>query len=409
MIKIDNEFEKAIPKLRDEEFKMLKDSILKEGCRDPLVIWGETGILVDGHNRYKICTDNDIQYRIQKRSFDSRESVLDWIDTNQLGRRNLHPDDFFLILGRLYNRLKKAQNDGGKDTPKTTVDQNELRLSTAETLSQKHGVSPATVKRAGQYATAVETVSKATPEFDPKTTTRTAVVSAAKIIEADPLSAAEVIARGEKEILQKAKEIQAEKRNAKEAVRETRREENRVKVATVEQPEQIIETGAKFATIVIDPPWDWGDEGDVNQMGRAKPDYATMSIEQIASLPVADLADFDCHLYCWITNRSLPKGFALLNQWGFRYITLITWHKPSFGLGNYFRGQTEHVLFGVKGSQMLKRKDVGTVFNAPRGSNGHSSKPEEFYKIVESCSPGPFLEMFSRVVRDGWTTWGEGR
>lgn len=217
------------------------------------------------------------------------------------------------------------------------------------------------------------------------------------------------VALGEKEILETAREIQAVKRNAKETVRENRREKNRVKVATVEKPEQIIETGAKFATIVIDPPWDWGDEGDVNQMGRAKPDYATMPLDEIMALPVAALADVDCHLYCWSTNRSLPKAFALLDRWDFRYITLITWHKPSFGLGNYFRGQTEHVLFGVKGSQMLKRKDVGTVFNAPRGPNGHSSKPEEFYKIVESCSPGPYLEMFSRVVRDKWTTWGEGR
>lgn len=216
------------------------------------------------------------------------------------------------------------------------------------------------------------------------------------------------LSRLDKAFINPVREIQSEKRNAKEAVRETRREENRVKVATVEHPEAIIEAGAKFATIVIDPPWDWGDEGDVNQMGRAKPDYATMSIDQIAGLPVADLADIDCHLYCWITNRSLPKGFALLDKWNFRFITVLTWVKPSFGLGNYFRGQTEHVLFGVKGSQMLKRKDIGTVFHAPRGPNGHSSKPEEFYQIVETCSPGPYLEMFSRVKRSGWNAWGEG-
>src|ERR1035441_7821933 len=85
---------------------------------------------------------------------------------------------------------------------------------------------------------------------------------------------------------------------------------------------------------------------------------------------------------------------------------MITWVKPSFGLGNYFRGQTEHVLFGVKGSQMLKRKDVGTVFSAPRGK-GHSAKPVEFYELVESCSPAPYLEMFSRSDRLGWVAWGE--
>jgi N6-adenosine-specific RNA methylase IME4 len=150
-------------------------------------------------------------------------------------------------------------------------------------------------------------------------------------------------------------------------------------------------------------------QGDNDQLGRSRPDYATMSFEQLCKLPVGDLADVDCHIYMWITNRSLPKGFALLEAWGFRYITALTWVKPHFGMGNYFRGQTEHVLFGVKGSQMLKRKDVGTVFNAPRGPNGHSSKPVEFYSLVESCSPGPYLEMFSRSERKDWTAWGEGQ
>ena len=76
-------------------------------------------------------------------------------------------------------------------------------------------------------------------------------------------------------------------------------------------------------------------------------------------------------------------------------------------MGNYFRGQTEQVLFGVRGSLMLKRRDVGTAFHAPRGPNGHSSKPFEFYDLVESCSPGPYLEMFSRSARQDWTTWGQ--
>ena len=78
-----------------------------------------------------------------------------------------------------------------------------------------------------------------------------------------------------------------------------------------------------------------------------------------------DFANTDCHLYLWTTNRSLPKGFQLLEAWGFRYVTMLTWVKPHFGMGNYFRGQTEHVLFGVRGSLALKRKDQGTVFSAP--------------------------------------------
>jgi N6-adenosine-specific RNA methylase IME4 len=197
------------------------------------------------------------------------------------------------------------------------------------------------------------------------------------------------------------------KRKLKEKRRESRREENRAKVAGATTLEEIAEVGARFATIVIDPPWDWGDEGDQDQLGRSRPDYATMSKDQLMGLPLPDLADADCHLYLWITNRSLPKGFELIERWGFRYITAITWAKPHYGMGNYFRGQTEHVLFGVKGSQPLKRKDVGTLFSAARGGGGHSSKPPEFRDLVESCSPGPYLEMFGRSERDGWKTWGE--
>lgn len=195
-------------------------------------------------------------------------------------------------------------------------------------------------------------------------------------------------------------------RAERESGRERQRHENAAKVATVSDPRELLKVG-RFSTIVIDPPWDLGDEGDINQMGRAKQNYRSMPIDEVLALPVDVLSDSDCHLYLWITNRSLPKGFRLLEAWGFRYVTCLTWAKPSFGMGNYFRGQTEHLLFGLKGSLQLKRKDVGTIFHAPRGDGGHSSKPVEFYELVESCSPEPYLEMFSRQDRSGWTAWGE--
>jgi N6-adenosine-specific RNA methylase IME4 len=192
-------------------------------------------------------------------------------------------------------------------------------------------------------------------------------------------------------------------RDKKEQKREERRKENTALAAKTPDPLTI---KAKFATITIDPPWDWGDEGDVNQLGRAKPDYATKPILELLKLPVSELSDCDCHIYLWSTNRSLPKAFDLLEAWGFRYITLLTWPKPSFGMGNYFRGQTEHVLFGIRGSQPIKRKNASTLLPRWNRGNGHSSKPVEFGDFVESCSPGPYLEMFARGKRQGWTCWG---
>lgn len=171
-------------------------------------------------------------------------------------------------------------------------------------------------------------------------------------------------------------------------------------------------TTADFSTIVIDPPWKWSDEGDKSQFGRGDPAYATLSFEGVRDFEpcgdgrkVGDFAAKNAHLYLWITNRSLPKGFALLEAWGFRYVTCLTWRKPSIGMGNYFRGSSEQILFGVRGSLPLLRNDVGTWFQAKRQGK-HSTKPEEFYQLVESCSPGPWLELFARKERKGWTAAG---
>lgn len=359
---IDPEFKALIPPLAPDEYAQLEANIRAEGCRDPLVLWD--GIIIDGHNRYEICTKHGIGFECIRKQFESREDAMDWMDKNQLGRRNLTADAFKLLLGR---RARRAMIGAGKRTDLSQIDKGR----DVAKVAKDHAVSTPTAYRAAKFAEEVEK----TPEL-------------------------------QKAIAERKPVLQA-KREIKEAKREERREENRAKVAEAKAPEEIIQAGAKFATIVIDPPWDWGDEGDQDQLGRARPDYATMSIDELCKLPVRDLADEDCHIYLWITNRSLPKGFRLLDAWGFRYITALTWVKPHFGMGNYFRGQSEHILFGVKGSQPLKRKDVGTIFSAPRGPNGHSSKPVEFYELVESCSPGPHLEMFSRCEREGWKTWGE--
>ncbi len=105
-------------------------------------------------------------------------------------------------------------------------------------------------------------------------------------------------------------------------------------------------------------------------------------------------------------NRMLFKSETVLEAWGFRYITTITWCKPPIGMGNYFRNSTEQILFGIKGSLQLFRRDVGTWFRASRGPGGHSSKPNEFYELIETCSPGPRLEYFARDERKNWDVYG---
>jgi len=371
-ITIDPEFKALIPPLAPEELAQLEANIRSEGCRDPLVTWN--GTIIDGHNRHEICTKHGIGFECIRKEFPDRSHVIEWIIRNQFGRRNLPIYERTKLALRLEQTIAARAEQRMKAGKSPDPSQKSEQGKTAQEIARIAGVSHDTVAKVKK----IEAI--ATPEIK------------------------EALAKQEISINQAHQQIT---RAEKEQKREERREENRAKVAEAATPEDIIEAGAKFATIMIDPPWDWGDEGDQDQLGRARPDYATMSKEQLLALPLPDLSDLDCHLYLWITNRSLPKGFELIERWGFRYITMITWAKPHFGMGNYFRGQTEQILFAVKGSQPLKRKDVGTLFQAPRGPNGHSSKPPEFYDLVESCSPGPYLEMFSRCDRDGWKAWGE--
>jgi len=393
---IDPDFRALIPPLAPEELEQLEANILRDGCRDPLAVWGATGILLDGHNRYDICAKHGLSYQTTPVSLKTRDEAADWIDANQLGRRNLAPDQQSILRGRRYNRTKKAQ--GGDRKSKCQID---TLIDASAALAKQHGVSPATIKRDGKFAAAVEKVKAIDPQIAAKITSgkaappRSAVIKAAQLLEASPEKAAKIL-RGETT-------VNAVVRAEREAKRETRRKDNADKAKSAANPAV---SGARFATILIDPPWDWGDEGDGNQMGRAKPDYATVPFEDLLKLPVPKLADDDAHLYLWVTNRSLPKGFALMDAWGFRYITALTWPKPSFGMGNYFRGQTEHVLFGVKGTQPLLRKDASTLLPPWKRGAQHSSKPQEFYGFIEACSPGPYAELFSRHPRAGWFTWG---
>ena len=152
-ITIDREFRNLIPLISPEERKQLEENIAEHGgARDPLVVWskGDRDILVDGHNRYEICTRLGLEYGVERMEFGSRDEAADWIDRNQLGRRNLSKQDYKLLLGRRYNRAKKA-NDGSRGNQHTEAAD---KMSTAESIAAEHGVNERTVRRAGKFAEA---------------------------------------------------------------------------------------------------------------------------------------------------------------------------------------------------------------------------------------------------------------
>jgi N6-adenosine-specific RNA methylase IME4 len=164
----------------------------------------------------------------------------------------------------------------------------------------------------------------------------------------------------------------------------------------------------RFSTIYADPPWP--ERGGGQTVRGAQKHYTLMSIQQIAFIPVSDWAEPNAHLYMWVTNNYLPQGLTIMQTWGFRYITTITWLKNRMGLGQYYRGMTEHCLFGVRGRLPYrtmpdgKRAQGVTGFVADRTS--HSTKPINMRHMIERVSPGPYLELFGRRPVEGWTVWG---
>jgi hypothetical protein len=156
-ITIDREFKNLIPAIGEEERKQLEANIVEYGgARDPLVVWrdGDRDILIDGHNRYDICTRLELPYRVDAREFASRDEAADWMDRNQLGRRNLSRQDYKLLLGRRYNRAKRA-NGGDR---KSEGQSDPLKKRTSAKIAAEHGVAEKTVRRAGQFQAAAATL-----------------------------------------------------------------------------------------------------------------------------------------------------------------------------------------------------------------------------------------------------------
>jgi N6-adenosine-specific RNA methylase IME4 len=163
----------------------------------------------------------------------------------------------------------------------------------------------------------------------------------------------------------------------------------------------------RYRTIVADPPWPYNNQRW--GVGAVGTEYATMTFDDICAVPVSKWADVDAHLYLWVTNAKLLDHDyrALVSRWGFAYKTCLTWHKTAcLGIGHYFRGETEHVLFCTRGRLPIAPQNrERNYFDAPRGR--HSAKPDAFFDLVERVSPGPYLSVFERRQRLGWDTWGD--
>jgi len=171
-----------------------------------------------------------------------------------------------------------------------------------------------------------------------------------------------------------------------------------------------------FATVLADPPWQF-----TNRTGKMAPEhkrlrrYPTMALQEIKELPVSAFLAASAHLYLWVPNALLAAGLEVLAAWGFTYKTNIIWYKirkdggpDRRGVGFYFRNVTEMLLFGVRGKNartLAPGRTQENIIIAPKRE--HSRKPDEQYRLIEACNPGPYIELFARGARPGWFAWGD--
>jgi N6-adenosine-specific RNA methylase IME4 len=368
---VDPEFRSLIPAISAEEYRQLEANVRADGCRDPLVVWD--GTLLDGHNRFEICTQHDIPYTTTTVELADRDAAKVWILKNQLGRRNLttfqrcelgHKLEPFVAI-----EMKKRQQAGGGSGPSGHQKLGEAKTTDRE-VAKVIGVSHATYAKS-------KPVKK----------------------NADDDTLASLRRPGGTSIDKEYKAEKSEQRRQKRNERNAQLSAERIDAETV----------PPASVLLCDPPWKY--DYSPTDTRKIENQYPTMSLNAICELKdeVQAICTPDAVLYLWATSPKLEEAFKVLRAWGFKYRTCAVWDKKKIGMGYYFRQQHELLLVAIRGELPPPEEAhrVSSVFRAPRGK--HSEKPEAVYEFLEAAYPEPLAkrELFARKQRPGWLpSWG---
>ncbi|KKL77729.1 hypothetical protein LCGC14_2031990 [marine sediment metagenome] len=365
-MKIDEELQKLIPPLAEDELKQLESNLKNEGWRsnERIITWND--IIVDGHNRYSICKKYKITFKTQEKKFKDKNEVILWMIDNQLGRRNL-PD---------YAR-------GELNWKKLEI----LRLKAEENM--KLGV---TLVSNDTKVDMKNVVAKASNIGD-------VTASRIKFIRDNADEGTKIKLRsGNRELSINKVYTDLKKKKQREDV-----------IQEFKEAPKLEKTKRKYSIIYADPPWKYFAGGNKNQSIY----YKGMEIEEIKNLPINSLANDNCILFLWVTFPILKEAFEVIESWGFDYSTCgFNWVKKNksgegwfFGLGNWTRSNSELCLIATKGKPIRQSASVSQIIDTPREE--HSKKPDIVRdKIVELVGDLPRIELFARSKTKGWDTWG---
>lgn len=372
----------VLPPLSTEERDSLRLSIEAEGVREP-VLATEDGRLVDGHHRYGITRDVRVAVVPGSAGWSDAQCRAHAIKAN-LDRRNLSPDQRRAVRDEQRRIAARLRSDGWAQAQVAALlglaRQTVAAWEDATNANNSNGCVPdCRVKIPGsEYQRIADRVSAGEP-----------VAQVAADYKVTPF--------GLRKALKKH-----EARTQQDAMANTTAAEQYQGTCTSEDLRTLVDAGKRFGTVYLDPPWRYDNQGT---RAATNDHYGTMSLDDIAALPVGELAAPDSHLHLWTTNGFIFECPRLLEAWGFTFKSMFVWCKPQMGIGNYWRVSHEILLTAVRGdARGFAAHNLKSYAEFDRGE--HSAKPEQVRVMIEKASPGPYLELFGRRPAPGWTVWG---
>jgi N6-adenosine-specific RNA methylase IME4 len=360
------------PLIEGAEFEELVADIKANGLIEPVILFDD--LILDGRNRYRACIAAGVEPSV--RPFMGDDPAAFVVSMN-VARRHLSESQRAMVAAKLAT-LKQGDNQHTEGLP-------------IGRSSELLNVGVRTVARAR------EVLDQGAPELAAAVERGTVSVSAAADVATLPaVEQREIVARGEREILLKAKDIRAKRVKQSYADRMERFAE--ISKANAALPEQL------YPVIYADPPWKFELFNEESGGSRSVP-YPVMEIDELKALPIPAMDD--AVLFMWATSSHLADAVDLVRAWGFALKTTAVWVKPSIGLGYLLRNRHELLLIATRGDipAPLPAQRPDSVIEAPRRE--HSRKPDEAYQLIEQMYPDlPRIELFSRSPREGWAVWG---
>ena len=373
-----HELANLFPLMDESQYSDLVADIKENGLVESIVLHEEK--ILDGRNRYNACNDAGVEPNFVEYE---GEDALSYVISLNLNRRHLNESQRAMIGAKLAN----MKHGGDRKNQHANW---QFETSTKD-AAEKLNVGERNIQRAKKvHKEGIEDLQKSVEAG------KVSVSAASDIATLDKAEQEVVVAKGEDEILKMAKEIRAKKSEVRKAER----------IADIiKQTEDIknldINFDKSYSCIVIDPPWCYGTEYDPNGRRAANP-YPEMTLEQIKNIKLPTTKD--CVLWLWTTHKFMRHSFDIIDTWGFRDVSILTWKKDRIGLGSWLRSQSEFCIMCVKGSPVVNLSNQSTVIEGKLRE--HSRKPHKFYSMVDSLCVGTKLDYFSREQRNGWDTFG---